>query len=131
MKKLVFALAALFCSFAAQAQTPVTDAQRAAKPTSAERQQDEAKRKDLTEPSPEQLAPKSNHGQQVQAVAQGTTLRGPARGAAVSAVARSGRSAQRPQGGRVARGTRSHGLHGGSSAHQTGRGNGNGHRLER
>ncbi|PJJ59399.1 hypothetical protein [Hymenobacter chitinivorans] len=136
MKKIIFALAALLCTFAAQAQAqaqkPVSNAERATPANGYGQQPAELKRQDQDERNAEKVAAPANHGQTVQAVAQSTPLTGSAKGAAVSAVASGGRSAQRARPTRTARGTRSHDSHqaGGSSAPH-GHAGGNGHRTER
>jgi hypothetical protein len=87
MKKMLsFALMALG-SFATLAQMPVASTERPDKSAIALRHEDERKNERR-----DKAAAPLNHGQTVRAVAQSSTLTTGARGAAVSAVASTGRS---------------------------------------
>ena len=140
MKKMLFSAAALLCSVAAMAQAPASVLSATAKAAATERKQ-EAKPKqhdrDGDDRDNDKAAKPDNHGQKVSAFAKTTPLTGADKGAAVSALARSGRSTaqgQRPDHApRSARGSE-HGARGGrttSSSHATsghaGVGHGRGH----
>ncbi|MBF9141445.1 hypothetical protein [Hymenobacter properus] len=121
MKKMLFSAAALLCTVAAMAQAPAS-ASHAVKPATT-RQHDADDERDGKAGAP------ANHGQTVSNVAQTTTLTGADKGAAVSAVARSGRGVDHAT--RSARGEHSHAggghLGGGHSAGSHGGGRGHGH----
>ena len=96
MKKILISAAVMLCSLAALAQAP---AAYVAPKAAMERKQDiKVKQHDANDDHNHDKATKpSNHGQTVSTFAKTTTLTGANKGAAVSAIARNGRSSGQGQ----------------------------------
>ncbi|UOQ55603.1 hypothetical protein [Hymenobacter cellulosivorans] len=133
MKKMLCSAAALLFSVAALAQAPAHKAPRPNKSEARPAQQSEIRDENKDGIQDEVVTTPVNHGQTVQAVAQGTTLTGADKGAAVSSVASARRStAHDNRTLRSARGERTHGsLRAGGNGPQKSRVGGNAHRSER
>ncbi|GAB3292373.1 hypothetical protein ACFQT0_07150 [Hymenobacter humi] len=111
MKKMLFSAAALFCSFAALAQTPAPSAKHANKAVAADHKLEAKAKRNDQDRSDDKAGTPDNHGQAVQTLAHSTTLTGAEKGAAISTLASGGRSAAKGQSAdhsaRGARGERS------------------------
>ncbi|OGX82248.1 hypothetical protein BEN47_18645 [Hymenobacter lapidarius] len=118
MKKVLLSALALCCSLAALAQAPTTpDARRADKAAKERKQEAKTKQRGDDDRDGDKASKPANHGQTVSTFAKTTPLTGADKGAAVSAVARGGRSTAR--GERSARGgERGHGSRPAGSGHQ-------------
>lgn len=132
MKKMLCSAITLLFSVAALAQAPSHKAPRPDKAEARRAQQSEIRDVNQDGVQDEVILDPANHGQAVQAVAQGTALTGAATGAAVSSVASARRStAHNSRTVRTARSERSYGSRAGGKGRQKSRPGGNAHRSER